>query len=139
MSKHALVIAAVVALIPTLGHAEINARKAPTPSSARAPIPKVIVTEPSVPLSIDSMLAKINSVYMRGLRRCYEKGLAHDAGLTGKITLTFTVSPYGFVYGEAEGIAPGVDSCVATQLRSWKFQTTARRESSFRISLVLTQ
>jgi hypothetical protein len=122
-----ILIAALISL-PTLAHAEFVAKRAPAPSLS------------SDPLTIDVMLTKIQSTYMSRLRRCYNRGLATNASLSGKVTLTFTVNRYGRVDGEATGIAPKVDACLTTALGTWRFPTaTARKEATFRLSLSLTQ
>lgn len=135
--KKLLVIAALAAVAPTAAHAEFLAKAR---SDVRPPAPKLASTLSNEPLTVDGMLAKIQSSYMARLRRCYNKGLATDPSLRGKVTLTFTVNRYGRVDGEATGIAPKVDACLTSAVGSWRFPTsTARKEATFRISLQLAQ
>lgn len=109
--------------VPTAAHAEFRAAPAA-----------------SEPLTVDAMLAKIQSSYMSRMRRCYNKGLARNPALTGKVTVTFTVNRYGRVDGEATGIAPKVDACLTSAISTWRFPTTSsRKEATFRISLSLTR
>ena len=128
-----LIIAALLSALPALAHAEFMAKPK---SDVRALAPRLA----SEPLTVDSMLAKIQSSYMSRLRRCYNRGLASDPSLSGKVTVMFTVNPYGRVRGAATGIAPKVDACLTSALSSWRFPTAApRKEATFRLSLSLTQ
>lgn len=128
-----LVIAALVSIAPTAAHAEFLAKAR---SDVRPPAPKLS----SEPLTVDGMLAKIQSSYMARLRRCYSKGLVTDPTLAGKVMVMFTVNAYGRVRGAATGIAPKVDACLTSAVGSWRFPTkTARKEATFRLSLSLTQ
>jgi hypothetical protein len=91
-------------------------------------------------LTVDTMVDKINTTYIRGLRRCYNKGLAIDPSIRGKVTLTFSINSYGNVSGQATGISTQVDNCVASLIKTWRFgRPTDRREANYRISLVLAQ
>lgn len=128
-----LLIAALTCALPTLAHAEFMAKPR---TDVRAPAPK----RSSEPLTVDGMLARIQSSYMSRLRRCYNRGLATDPTLTGMVTVMFTVSPYGRVRGAATGIAPKVDACLTSALSSWRFPTASpRKEATFRLRLALTQ
>ena len=132
MIKKLLTIAAL--LTPSVAHAEFIAKK---PTEAR-PSAKAEV------LSVDGMLAKINSTYMQGMQRCYVKGLAQDNSLQGKVTIVFTVNPWGRVSGTVTGIAPKVDSCITNQLSTWRFPAprTAKdqpTQATFKINLLLAR
>jgi hypothetical protein len=129
-----LLIAALVSLaLPTAAHAEFMAK----PKSDVRPLAPKLAVEP---LTVDGMLAKIQSSYMSRMRRCYNKGLTANPTLAGKVTVMFTVSPYGRVRGAATGIAPKVDACLTSAIADWRFPTTtARKEATFRLSLSLTQ
>lgn len=120
-----LVVAAAL-LSSTVAHAELVTNK----QARTMPPPET--------LTVERVLDKITTSYMPGLRRCYNKGLVHDPALAGKVTVTFTVSPYGRVRGEATGIAPKVDTCLTAALATWRFPT-ARKEATFRISLLLSR
>lgn len=138
MLKNAVLAAAAVAALSSPAHAEFRTKN-PPPRTAKAQVEATIVAMKAA-LTIDSMLDKINGAYMRGLRRCYNKGLATDPTLKGKITLTFTIGSYGHVNGEASGISDKVDGCVADQIRRWSFgKPSDKREQTYRISLVLAQ
>lgn len=137
MLKNA-VLAALV-LVPSVASAEVQAKKAPLKMSRAASIEATVVVM-NAALTVEDMVDKINTKYLAGLRRCYQKGLATNPGLKGKVTLTFSISPYGNVYGEADGISRQVDSCVATQIKNWKFgRPMDKREATYRISLLLSQ
>jgi hypothetical protein len=131
MNKNLIIAALVSSLVPSLAHAEFMAKPK---SDVRAPAVKVANT----PLTVDTMLAKIQSSYISRMRRCYNKGLSRNPTLGGIVTLTFTVNRYGRVDGEAVGITPKVDACLTAALSSWRFPTaTARKEATFRLSVSL--
>jgi len=132
------VVLAAALLAPTVAHAEFRQQR-PVSRSTKAQVEATIVAMKAA-LTIDSMLEKINGAYMTGLRRCYNKGLATDPALKGKITLTFTIGSYGHVTGEADGISEKVDGCVADQIKRWSFgKPSDKREQTYKISLVLAQ
>ena len=65
---------------------------------------------------------KIRAAYMNGLERCYRKGLAADASLSGKIPITFTVTAHGQVADpEASGVDATLDACITGQMTAWHF------------------
>ena len=109
MIKKLLTIAALC--FPSVAHAELLVKK----SSEARPSAKVET------LSVDGMLAKINTTYMQGMQRCYIKGLSQDNGLEGQATIVFTVNSWGRVTGTVSGIAPKVDACLTNQLATWRF------------------
>jgi hypothetical protein len=121
---------AAALLVPALAHAEIKTNKAARTKAAA--------------LDVDSMLGKIHSTYMQGMQRCYVKGLAQDNSIEGKVSIVFTVNPWGRVSGTVTGIAPKVDNCINAQLSSWRF--TAPRDAkdrptvaTFKINLLLAR
>lgn len=140
MLKNAVV--ALLVLIPSVASAEFVQTRKPNTAVPRGVKANVEATRVAMnaALSVDTMVDKINRVYITGLRRCYNKGLAQDPTLRGKVTVTFTISPYGNVHGEAEGISKDVDKCVAGQLRRWKFgRPMDKREANYRINLLLAR
>lgn len=142
LNNAAVVIAAALALAPSVAHAEFAVpRKAQSqPRVSRAVSVQATMAAMNAALTVDSMVDKINSAYITGLRRCYNKGLAIDPLLAGKVTVTFSISSYGNVSGEATGISKQVDSCVASQIKTWRFgRPSDKREANYRISLVLAQ
>ena len=73
-------------------------------------------------LTPDIVLAKIQSVYMSGLKRCYKQYLNKDASARGKVTLKLTVNATGrAIKGAAHGFAGEVDECIGAQMVSWRF------------------
>jgi serine/threonine protein kinase len=59
---------------------------------------------------------------MPRIRYCYERELAKDASLQGKVTVKFTIGPSGAVQSaEANGLNPVVSNCVATVVKSMRF------------------
>jgi hypothetical protein len=70
----------------------------------------------------DGIIARIRNSYMQGLMRCYQIGLRNDGDLRGKIAVAFTVTETGKIADPtARGVSGEVDSCVATQMASWRF------------------
>ncbi|MGE0868665.1 MAG: hypothetical protein AB7P03_08890 [Kofleriaceae bacterium] len=94
-------------------------------------------------LTPDIVLAKIQSVYMAGLKRCYKNYLAKDASARGKVTLSLTVNETGrTVKGAAKGFASEVDECIGGLMQSWRFPIPKDKdgdatEASFAITLQL--
>jgi len=94
-------------------------------------------------LSPDAVLAKIQQVYMAGLKRCYKQYLNKDASARGKVTLSLTVSPTGSTTGgKANGFADEVDSCIGAQMGGWRFPAPKDKDgeatdASFAITLQL--
>jgi hypothetical protein len=94
-------------------------------------------------LTPDVVLAKIQSAYMAGLKRCYKEYLKKDASARGKVTLSLTVNETGrTVKGAAHGFSAEVDECITGQMASWRFpvpkdQDGEATEASFAITLQL--
>ena len=94
-------------------------------------------------LTGDAVLAKIQSAYMAGLKRCYREYLKKDATARGKITLSLTVNATGrTVKGSANGVAPEVDECIGGLMTSWRFPIPKDKdgdptEANFAIALQL--
>jgi hypothetical protein len=97
----------------------------------------------STTLTPDSLIERISTAYMAGLKRCYRKALANDATLSGKVALTFSVDERGHVVDpEVSGITSDVDSCIAAQMASWHFSAPRDHsgnptEVNFHLSLAL--
>jgi hypothetical protein len=128
-----LLLATVIAALPAVAHAEFMAKPK---SDVRPPSVKIAAT----PLTVDHLLEKIQVKYMPRMRRCYERGLAQDPTLAGKVTVMFTVDAYGRVRGAATGVTSKVDACLTSALGSWRFPTPiARKPATFRLSLSLQQ
>ncbi|HEY0192453.1 MAG TPA: AgmX/PglI C-terminal domain-containing protein [Kofleriaceae bacterium] len=94
-------------------------------------------------LTPDIILAKIQSVYMAGLKRCYKDYLKKDASARGKVTLTLTVNETGrTTKGAAHGFAGEVDACIGNLMSTWRFPIPKDKdgdptEANFSISLQL--
>ena len=94
-------------------------------------------------LTPDIVLAKIQSAYMAGLKRCYKTYLNKDASARGKVTLSLTINETGrTVKGGAKGFASEVDSCIEGLMTSWRFPIPKDKdgdatEASFAITLQL--
>jgi hypothetical protein len=73
-------------------------------------------------LTPQAVLDKINSLYMSGLTRCYQTGLAHEGVLGGSVAVEFTVGENGHVTDpSATGVSPTVDACIASEMLHWRF------------------
>ncbi len=94
-------------------------------------------------LTADLVLAKIQSVYMAGLKRCYKNYLNKDASARGKVVLSLTVNESGStVNGKANGFAGEVDDCITGQMGGWRFPVPKdadgeKTQASFQIALQL--
>lgn len=73
-------------------------------------------------LGVDRVAAKILSVYLAGLKRCYKQGLAKEPSMRGKIRLAFRVNEKGRVVDpKATGFFTELDQCFVGQASSWIF------------------
>jgi hypothetical protein len=94
-------------------------------------------------LTPDIVLAKIQSAYMAGLKRCYKEYLKKDASARGKVTLSLTINETGrTVKGAAKGFAGEVDECIGNLMTGWRFPIPKDKEgdpteASFAITLQL--
>jgi hypothetical protein len=98
------------------------------PKEERQPIARITpIPQPKKPgkdpLSINAVLARIQGAYMAGLQRCYVKhGLATDASMVAKVTISFVVDPTGAsTENQARGANAEVDGCIRDQMAGWKF------------------
>ena len=117
------------------------------PKEEKAPTGRIQVSDKQTfddsSLTPDIVLSKIQSAYMAGLKRCYKEYLKKDASARGKVTLDLTVNETGrTVQGKASGFASEVDSCISSQMASWRFPVPKDKdgeatEASFRIALQL--
>ncbi len=89
------------------------------------------------------VLDRIQTLYMAGLQRCYKDGLKLDHTLSGKVAISFTVDDRGQVIdASAHGVSSGVDSCVQSQMTTWRFPIPKdkdgdKTDASFAVSLAL--
>ena len=68
------------------------------------------------------MLAKIKSVYLPAIRRCYKTYLLKDPSARGLVRLKFTVTESGSTFnGTAHGFASEVDACITAHMPGWRF------------------
>ena len=95
-------------------------------------------------LTPDVVLAKIQSAYMAGLKRCYKDYLKKEATARGKVTLSLTINETGrTTKGAAKGFpADEVNSCITGLMGSWRFPIPKDKdgeatEASFAITLQL--
>jgi hypothetical protein len=94
-------------------------------------------------LTGDAVLAKIQSAYLAGLKRCYKEYLKKDASARGKVTLSLTINATGrTVKGAAKGFAGEVDDCIGNLMTGWRFPIPKDKdgdptEASFAITLQL--
>nr|HEX4313860.1 AgmX/PglI C-terminal domain-containing protein [Kofleriaceae bacterium] len=107
------------------------------------PPPTAGAHPPATTLTSDMVLDRINRLYQPGLRRCYAKGLAQDASLTGKISVTLVVDGNGRVASSAaRGANDDVDDCVHQLMGGWSFPAPRGADgkpaqASFQLSLAL--
>jgi hypothetical protein len=73
-------------------------------------------------LSADAVIGRIQSVYMRGLQRCYKELLKKDPTARGKVGLEFTVNESGRVTdASAKTDDRDLSSCIKGQMGNWSF------------------
>lgn len=117
------------------------------PKEEKAPTGRIQVAEKQTfddsSLTPDIVLAKIQSAYMAGIKRCYKEYLKKDASARGKVSLDLTVNETGrTTSGKATGFAGEIDECISNQMSSWRFPIPKDKdgeptEASFRIALQL--
>jgi hypothetical protein len=106
-------------------------------------IPGTVKPEQSTTLTPAAVLERIQSTYLAGLQRCYRLGLAQDASLSGRISISFTVDERGQVTdADANGLSSQVDSCIQEQMTRWRFPAPrdhagAATDAAFSVSLAL--
>ena len=88
------------------------------PKEEKAPTGRIQVAEKQTfddsSLTPDIVLAKIQSAYMAGIKRCYKEHLKKDASARGKVTLDLTVNETGrTTSGKANGFASEIDDCIS--------------------------
>lgn len=94
-------------------------------------------------LSPDAVLAKIQSVYMAAIKRCYTTFLKKEGSARGAVALSFTVNETGrLVSGTAKGFAGEVDTCIQGNMSTWRFPVpkdsdNEPTDASFQITLQL--
>lgn len=95
-------------------------------------------------LTPDVVLAKIQSAYMAGLKRCYKDYLKKEASARGKVTLSLTINETGrTTKGNAKGFpADEVNDCITGLMGNWRFPIPKDKdgeptEASFAITLQL--
>lgn len=94
-------------------------------------------------LTADLVLAKIMSVYMAEMKRCYRAFLEKEPSARGKLMLSFTVNESGRAKSaQARGFAQPIDDCVTELMASWGFpipkdKAGVATEASFLIGLQL--
>jgi hypothetical protein len=113
----------------------------------RAPTGRISVADKQTfdetTLTPDIVLAKIQSAYMAGLKRCYKEYLRKDASARGKVGLSLTINETGrTVKGAAHGFAGEVDDCIGNLMTGWRFPIPKDKdgeatEASFAITLQL--
>lgn len=90
-------------------------------------------------LDPNKVAATIKNRYAAGVKQCYQRGLKGNPKLSGKVEVTFTVGPAGNVtkVSISEGVDPGVDQCVATQARGWRFDKPEGGSAEFVFPFIL--
>lgn len=73
-------------------------------------------------LTPDIVLAKIQSAYMAGIKRCYKELLLKTPAAKGKLALAFTVDTKGkTTAASSKGFSTELDDCVKPQMATWRF------------------
>lgn len=87
---------------------------------------EVVVGNPIIRGALDKELIRaVIDRYKAQIRYCYERELAQDPGLHGKLGLTWVIDPSGFVsdvrIAENSLGAERVERCVTSKIRRWAF------------------
>jgi hypothetical protein len=94
-------------------------------------------------LTADAVVAKLQSAYFAGLKRCYRNYLAKDPTARGKVALALTVNETGrAIQTTAKGFSNDVDACATGLMTGWRFPIPKDRDgepttASFAIVLML--
>jgi hypothetical protein len=149
--KALLAVAVLAVAAPSVARAEFSAPRrsvdwklgAAKAKSAKAPAKAAFVAKEEADveqprLDVDSVMTKINTVYMTGLQRCYQKSLKVEPAMSGKVTLTFTVDVKGRVLSDLDGLTPVFDHCLTNMISTWRFpHVNEPAEATFKLSLML--
>jgi TonB family protein len=110
--------------------------RVPTPTPTAKPIAAPRPTEP--PLTPHAALAKIETNYLGGLRRCYRARLKRDTRAHGRIVVTFTVDEGGRLASKrARGVGRALEACVERAMARWSFVPPVE-ETTFRLAFQLS-
>lgn len=102
----------------TDGHCDIGPR---TPVSVRVPQPTVDTATSG--LTADA-IRRVIQRNVQQVQHCYEQGLQRNPALSGRVTVSFLISPTGAVQASSADQSLGdgaVSSCVAGAVRRWSF------------------
>ncbi len=107
---------------PQIGPITTTGRPKPEPDDGR-----IILTPPKKPPpgepTVDTIVAKIQRVYMPGLVRCYRKSMSQVGPMSGKVVLAFAVGDRGGVSGPAAtGVDDDLERCVEGLMAGWRFE-----------------
>ena len=71
------------------------------------------------------VIARVVRKNQKAIKACYEKGLARDPNLGGKVSVSWTIGPNGSVIktsiAESGMRDPAVEGCIMGHVRTWKF------------------
>ena len=115
---------ATQAQIPAIDDPSLTRTDRPQPEKLHPRIiPGDVRPQTDTTLTAALVLEIIQTQYMRGLQRCYSRGLATEgASLSGKVALQFTVGRTGQVSDhEASGVSDSVEACIDSQMSTWRF------------------
>lgn len=68
-----------------------------------------------------SLIRRQIRIHMAEFRACYTKALEKDPKLEGKVTAIFVIGTTGKVIDSKASGLPGVDTCIANEIRRIKF------------------
>jgi hypothetical protein len=116
---------------------------APTAPTGRVAVVHNLASD-DTSLTDATVLQKIQSAYMAGIKRCYERVLATNPTASGTVDFAFEVDDLGrTIGGKATGFDEAIDTCLEAMTSRWRFPipktpdgtaTTAR--FSFRFKLM---
>jgi hypothetical protein len=96
------------------------------PVASPGTVPTIEAKQPVVGEMDKDVIRRIVRAHIHEIRDCYNKGLAQDPTLAGKIAIEFTIGPSGKVEEakavDVTGFAdPEVPKCIAEAIETWTF------------------
>ncbi|MEM9194635.1 MAG: AgmX/PglI C-terminal domain-containing protein, partial [Myxococcota bacterium] len=86
------------------------------------PVPQIRGGQVGVRGSLDrAVVQRVIRRHMNELRYCYQRQLANNPSLQGRVELNFTIGPTGSVTAASAQGMSGVDECMARAVRRWTF------------------
>jgi hypothetical protein len=112
--------------------------------TARVAIASTAARGDASTLTADAVVARVSSIYLAEIKRCYRDALKVDPTAHGRMSLSLTVDATGrTVRVTASNVAENLADCVQSRMRGWTFPVPKDKdgnatESSFELQLDLS-